>query len=175
MKKLFAIFCLGFLAINSYGQNTFDLSILPGTWVLSNGADSVYMEMKLKQGSFQYDNTTIISYVGGYKLVTPKYNIDKLHCYNLNIENRSYPVRIFYYFGVIIRFHDFIKANPKGEEKLVYNPRRTDALELLSTNPYKIKILLQPDQHEYYAFSPDEVFPTGTSLPTEMIFTKVAD
>ncbi|MBP5391083.1 MAG: hypothetical protein J6Y40_03265 [Bacteroidales bacterium] len=172
MKKVLILTTILLLSLDSFGQS---LEYLAGEWRYSS--NDTIIEISLKNQNFLYYGNTIECFVGGYLLKKNGFIlVNNKSFVNLNLEVDQYPIYIFLYpdNNIAVRFKDYQKQNQAGEFKSIHEPSNSTGLVLISTSPYRIKISLQPDNREFWAF-PDEVFPKGTSLPTEMIFTKVSE
>ena len=185
MKKITVILFLCISTITGYSQNEiFDYYV--GSWKWENIQTGDSFELVLKKGSAviseSFGGGTEDCIIGAYKYVKNGMTfIDKISELGKNYDDAIwYPIwaempeniKDIMYFIV----QDYKKTNSYGEAK-VMGGDGVCRLEYVSSSPKRIRWdLTRVDTggwDELWAVDERQIFPEGTSLPTNIILTKV--
>ena len=168
MRNFLIILILISINIDSLAQDA-NLNSFQGAWKWSEGTEELTIELRL--GTFEipaiFGGGTKECLIGGYKYtkngVTIANNINELQLTKRSID---YPIRVLWNLTVTVRDPEL--RNPKGEFKLLGGSSKIVPIGNGST----IRWVLTDDEEHIYS-TEDEIFPEGTSLPTNIILTKV--
>ena len=178
MKRLLSIILIIFCYETLYSQQiTLDFCV--GTWEYKNPATGEEFVIKLKKHFDEipkgFGGGIKDCLVGGY--IHKKNGIIMADCINQVDENKKaidFPIMINAYvnntFLRITFIHDFNIKNGYDVSKVIGMPSK---ITLYSTSPKRIKMEIIPDEQEEVYLDDREVFARGTTLPREMILTKV--
>lgn len=146
-----------------------NLNSFQGVWTWVDNTEEFTIELRL--GTFEipaiFGGGTKECLVGGYKYVKNGITvIDNTNEIQLTKRSIDYPIRVLWNLTFTVRDPEL--RNPKGEVKLLGGSSKIVPIDDSST----IKWIITDDEEHIYS-SDDEVYPSGTSLPTNIILTKV--
>jgi len=179
MKKiLFIALLLVGLNATSFAQ-TFPIDFCTGTWRYTNQAAGEVFTMKLKKCTryipASWGGGTEECVAGAYTF--SKNGIEVINCMNIYStyykDVFDYPIIILGINSTTANFSikDYGKKNGLGK------PKRFAAgqLTIISQNPPKIQVIIEESEGVYVINDNNEIFPSGTTFPSEMILTKVTE
>ena len=179
MKKiLFIALLLAGLNITSFAQ-TFPIDFCTGTWKYSNNVEDKDFFVTFKQDVFHipegFGGGTETCLVGAY--IFKESGTTKLDCMNMLSNNyadiHKYPIYCLFIDTNTLSFciTDYGKKNGCGEGKKLGGGMVT----IISRSPAKIKIDIKESEGVHVINDNNEIFPSGTTFPSEMILTKVTE
>ena len=177
MKRLLSIILIIFCCETLYSQQiTLDFCV--GTWEYKNPATGEEFMMTLKRSTYNvpkgFGGGIKDCLVGGY--IHTKNGIVLINCMDQLNENKKatdYSILIFHFGAkdyLDLTVEDFNIKNGYNIPKVIGMPSK---ITLYSTSPRQIKMEIIPDEQEKVYLDNREVFARGTTLPREMILTKV--
>ena len=178
MKKFFILVSLLIIFTNLYSQ-TSNLNFLIGEWKWTDANGAIEFIIKLRKTQY-----TLSSYFGGgtKECVVGTYVykkngqilIDNSEEQNQNDEPIQFPIWIDAELGLGVR--DYLTINNKGQKKYLSGFSK---IEIVSENsPKQIRWIINDNREQLIVTidsddGEDYFFPEGTSLPTNIILTKV--
>ena len=175
MKRLLSIILIIFCCETLYSQQiTLDFCV--GTWEYTNPATGEEFLMKLKKSQIKisrfFGGGVEECLVGGY--IHKRNNAIFMDCmqeFDKNQDAISFPIWLGVSNNALdLMIKDYNMRNLRGEKKVIGFPSK---VYLYSISPKQIRIELVPDGMERVYLDEKDVFPVGTSLPGNMILTKV--
>jgi len=150
-----------------------------GTWRYINNVESKEFFVTFKQDIFHipegFGGGTEKCLVGAY--IFKESGTTKLDCMNMLSNNYSdihkYPIYCLFIDTNTLSFciADYGKKNGCGDGKKLGGGMVT----IISRSPAKIKIDIKESEGVHVINDNNEIFPSGTTFPSEMILTKVTE
>ena len=170
MKKIISLTLCALMPIFIYSQNV-ELNSLVGEWKWIDNTTSEELHIFLRPGIYEvpsiFGGGTENCLVGVYKYYRGGTVIVDYYS-ELSESKKSilYPISILNTLSLSVR--DYSLKNANGRNKILSGSSR---IEYISDK--QLRWILVDNAHESISFSASATYPSGTSLPTNIILTKV--
>lgn len=175
MRKLIIVILVFFCFITVYAQEiTLDFCV--GTWKYENPSTGEEFIMKLRKTQYEIPH----AFGGGMQdclvgvYLHKKNGIILTDCMNKfldNIKGNYFPIWITGDNNPLyLSIKDYDKKNGHGKVKIIGGSSR---LSFYSQSPKQLRMVLKDDGHEGVYVDANDMYPLGTSLPTDIILTKI--
>ena len=177
MKKVLIIFILCTVFVQmSYSQNNSVYNNYVGTWKWEHNQTQSEFVITLKKSKADwtiFDDGLVDCIIGVYKYI--KNGVVVIDNSNELSEEKSYikyPIVIMgneQYMSLIVK--DYLLKNEYDAFKNLYGSSNVELVE--GSNGTQMKWTIIDDGHQHIYTDERQIFPSGTSLPTNIILTKV--
>ena len=170
MKKIISLTLCALMPIFLYCQNV-ELNSLVGEWKWIDNTTSEELHIFLRPGTYEvpsiFGGGTENCLVGVYKYYRGGTVIVDYYS-ELSESKKSilYPISILNTLSLSVR--DYYLKNANGRNKILSGNSR---IEYISDK--QLRWILVDNAHESISFSANSTYPSGISLPTNIILTKV--